>query len=248
MQKITANFKNECTKLLSHKKYIVFIIIEIIICIGAVCMKLLSARLSKGIWTMSNINTSTALMSLFVEAIIPFISIMAVCELFAAEFREKTIRGILMRPVERYKIFIGKIAAVLFLAVINMAAVFIASSIADLVVSGMVVSFGYALLSYIIDIVPMLIVILMAVMINQFVKSSTMAMFLCIIIYAGLKIAGIYFSSMSGLVFTGFMQWHKIWLGSGMSYLAASSKALLLIGYGLTFGSIGYFTFRFKEA
>lgn len=247
MKIITANFKNECSKLFSRRKYIVFMIIEIIICIGAVCSKLLAAKLSNGVWTMSNINTAITMMSLFLEAVIPFVSIMAVCELFSAEFQSKTIRSVFMRPAERYKVYIGKIGAVLLLAVINMAVVFAASSITDLAVSGKVVSFRYSLLAYILDIVPMLVVILMAVMLNQLVKSSTMAMFLCIIVYTGLKVMGISFTSLSGLVFTGYMQWHKIWLGGGMPYLAASFKALLLLGYGLTFASVGYYIFRFKE-
>ncbi len=247
MKLITANLKNESAKIFAHKKYIVFMIIEVIICIGAVCSKLLAARLSNGMLTMSNISTSITMMSLFFEAVIPFISIMAVCELFSAEFHSKTIRSIFVRPAERYKVYIGKISAVLILAVINMAVVFIASSAADFAVSGKVVSFGYSLSAYILDIIPMLVVILMAVMLNQIVKSSTMAMFLCIIVYAGLKVMGISFSSLSGLVFTGYMQWHKIWLGGGMPYLAASFKALLLLGYGLTFGAVGYYIFRFKE-
>ena len=248
MNRVIANFKNECDKLLSRKKYLVFLIIELVICVGVVCMKLLSARISRGAFTMSNINTSLSVMSLFLEAIIPFISIMAVCELFSGEFRDKTIRASLMRPCDRYKIFIGKVGAVFALAVVNMAAVMISSNAADLIVTGRIANLGYSIGAYVLDTIPMLVVILMAVMINQFTKSSTMAMFLCIIIYAGLKIAGIHFSSLSGLMFTGFMQWHKIWLGGGMPYLAASFKALLLIGYAMTFTAIGYYAFRFKES
>lgn len=247
MSIIAANLKNECTKLFVRKKYFVFMFIEVIICLGAVCSKMIAARLSDGIFTMSNISTSITMMSLFLGIIIPFICIMAVCELFSAEFQSKTIRSVFSRPAERYKVYMGKVLAVLILAVLNMAVVFSASSIADLVVSGRVVSFGYSVGAYILDIFPMLVVILMAVMVNQFTKSSTMAMFLCIIVYAGLNVAGIYFSSLSGLVFTSYMQWHKIWLGGGMPYIAALFKTLLLLGYGLTFGAVGYYIFRFKE-
>ncbi len=248
MSRVAANFKNELSKLLSRKKYFVFLVIELIICFGAVCMKLLSSHISDGVFDLSNISTSMSLMSLFLEAIIPFISIMAACELFSGEFHDKTIRASLSRPTDRYKIFLGKTGAVFALAAVNMAAVLAASSAADLIVSGKLISPLYSIGAYALDAIPMLVVILMAVMINQFTKSSTMAMFLCIIIYIGLKAAGIYFSSLSGLVFTGFMQWHKIWLGGKMPFLASSFKALLLIGYALTFAAIGYYAFRFKEA
>ncbi len=247
MNGMIANLKNETDKLLSRKKYIVFLIIELVICVGAALVKLLSSRVSDGVFTLSSLNTSMSLMSLFLEIIIPFISIMAACELFSAEFRDRTIRSVLCRPCQRYKIFVGKVGAVFVLAVVNMAAVLVASSAADLIVSHRIAGLGYALGAYILDAFPMLILILMAVMINQFTKSSTMAMFLCIIVYAGLKIAGIHFSSLGGLVFTGYMQWHKIFLGGSMPFLAASFKVLLLIGYAMTFMAIGYYAFRFKE-
>lgn len=247
MQKILANYKNECLKLSSKKKYFVFMIIEMLICVGFVSSKVMVAKISHGYINLNNMNTALTLMTLFVTVIIPFISIMAVCELFAAEFSDGTIRSILVRPTERYKVYIAKIAAVFSLAALNMAAVAAASGIADFAVSGRIANFGYTLAAYVLDLIPMLVVIMLSVMLNQFVKSSTMAMFLCIIVYAGLNVMGIFFPSMSGLVFTGYMQWHKIWLGFSVAYMAASFKALLLIGYGMIFTATGYYIFRFKE-
>ena len=72
-------------------------------------------------------------------------------------------------------------------------------------------------------------------------------MFLCIIIYICLKLAGVYFTGLSGLVFTGYMQWHKLWLGAGMPVGTMISRVALLLGYGITFTSVGYYIFRFKE-
>lgn len=247
MKGITANLKNELNKLLSRKKYIVFMIIEAAVCAGAACVKILSSRVSGGSFDLSGLNTSMSLLSFFAEAVIPFISIMAVCELFSAEFRDQTIRAVLVRPCQRYKIFLGKVFAVFILALMNISVILTASAIADLTVSRKIVGFGYALGAYIIDAFPILVVILMAVMINQFTKSSTMAMFLCIMIYVGLKIAGIYFSSLGGLLFTGYMQLHRILWGGGMPPVAASFKVLLLVGYGLTFSAVGYYAFKFKE-
>ena len=68
---------------------------------------------------------------------------------------------------------------------------------------------GYAVWAYILDMVPLAVLALMTIMINQLVKNSTFAMFLAIIVYIGLNVLGIYFSNLSGLVFTGYMQWHK---------------------------------------
>lgn len=56
-----------------------------------------------------------------------------------------------------------------------------------------------------------------------------------------------YFSNLSGLVFTGYMQWHKLWLGAGLANISIIRKILLMLGYGLTFTAVGYYLFRFKE-
>ena len=209
MSGLLANYRNECAKLMSSKKYIVFIIIEILICAVAVFSKLIVTSISKGTWTMNNISSPISLMTLFVQAIVPFIIMLASCDLFAGEFQDKTIRAVFMRPTARYKVFVGKVLAVITIAAVNMAVVLISSSIFDIIVSGSVVNLGYAVWAYILDMVP--------------------------------------FSNLSGLVFTGYMQWHKLWLGAGLPISALFSKILLMLGYGLTFTAVGYYLFRFKE-
>ena len=247
MSGLLANYRNECAKLMSSKKYIVFIIIEILICAVAVFSKLIVTSISKGTWTMNNISSPISLMTLFVQAIVPFIIMLASCDLFAGEFQDKTIRAVFMRPTARYKVFVGKVLAVITIAAVNMAVVLISSSIFDIIVSGSVVNLGYAVWAYILDMVPLAVLALMTIMINQLVKNSTFAMFLAIIVYIGLNVLGIYFSNLSGLVFTGYMQWHKPWLGAGLPISALFSKILLMLGYGLTFTAVGYYLFRFKE-
>ncbi len=199
MNKILADYKNECAKLFNRKKYYVFMAIEVLICGIVILTKLLTNRLSRGA-------VSLTLMSLFIEIIIPFIVMMAACEMFSEEFQSKTIRAVFMRPIARYKIYLGKYFAVLTLAVVNMLVGMLAANLMDLLIVRNLNSLGYSILAYIIDIIPMMVLIMMVVMINQLVNNSTMAMFLCIIIYICLKLAGVYFTGLSGLVFTGYMQ------------------------------------------
>ncbi len=58
---------------------------------------------------MNNISSPISLMTLFVQAIVPFIIMLASCDLFAGEFQDKTIRAVFMRPTARYKVFVGKV-------------------------------------------------------------------------------------------------------------------------------------------
>lgn len=244
---VLANYKNEFLKLFSGKKYIVFMIIEAIICGIAVLSKVLALRLSNGMFNMNQVSTAMTLMGMFITVIIPFIVFMAACDLFSSEFHDKTIRGTFVRPTARYKVYIGKVLAITTLVIMNMAVILIVSGTLDYIFTGKIVSFVYITLGYLIDIIPMMVLIGMAVLINQFVKSSTMAMFLCIITYIVLNLLGIYYPDLSGLVFTGYMQWHKIIIGTDMPALALFNRSMILLGYGLTFASISYYMFRYKE-
>ncbi|HIV85964.1 MAG TPA: ABC transporter permease subunit [Candidatus Monoglobus merdigallinarum] len=247
MRGIAANYKNELQKLFGYKKYIVFLIIQMLICVIAVCSKLLAVVISEGSWNLNNLSSAVSLMTLFVDVIIPFISMMGVCDLFASEFGDKTIRAVFLRPSFRYKVYAGKFLAVLTLTVINLLTVLISASVLDLIISGRIVSPLYSLSAYLIDIVPLAILISMAVLINQLVKNSTLSMFLCIILYVVLKLAGTYIPTLGGLLFTGYMQWHKLWLGSGVPLSALLGKLWLMLGYGITFNAAGYYLFRYKE-
>ena len=77
----------------------------------------------------------------------------------------------------------------------------------------------------------------MAALINQFGKSATVSMFLCIIVYMVLQIGGIFIPQLSALLFTGYLQWHNIWLGTTLPFGTVIGKIALLLGYGLVFSA-----------
>lgn len=244
---ILANYKNEFSKLFSGKKYVVFMIIEAIICGVVVLTKELAIKLSDGHFNLNQVSTAMTLMGMFVTVVFPFIIFMAACDLFSSEFHDKTVRAVFARPTTRIKVYIGKILAITTLVLMNMIVVLVVSGTLDYIFSGKIVNFVYISLGYFIDIIPLMVLIGMAVLINQFVKSSTMAMFLCIIAYIALNLLGIYYPDFSGLVFTGYMQWHKIIIGTNVPILALFNRAMILLGYGLTFASVSYYMFRYKE-
>ena len=68
-------------------------------------------------------------------------------------------------------------------------------------------------------------------------------MFLSILLFIGFNVLGIFWSNASGLLFTGYMQWHKIWLGTTLPFSALFPKIALLFGYGMVFFSGGYYLF-----
>ncbi len=247
MRKYIASFQNEVQKLFSKKKYIVFLILEAVICaISILSNKLVSNLITQNSgmqFDLSFGNTAISMMGLFVNWMVPLIMMMAVCDLFSTEFWDETIKASLMRPVSRFKIYTAKISAVLFLGIMNFAVICFAASAMELLVHGSVSSIGYTLSAYLLDLIPLLVVILMAVLLNHLCKSTTMAMFLSILLFIGFNVLGIFWSNASGLLFTGYMQWHKIWLGTTLPFSALFPKIALLFGYGMVFFSGGYYLF-----
>ncbi len=247
MKKYLVCVKNECCKLFHRKKYLVFLIIGMVLALCNVLSKVLLLRVSNGSFNLAGSNAAMAMLTLFVDFLIPLVTMMAVCDLFSAEVQDLTLKASLLRPVTRLKLYTAKITSVTLLALVYLLVLFAASSLLDALILGRTKSLGYAFLAYFLDLLPMVVVILMATFINQLGKNSTMAMFLCIIVYILLYILGIFVPNLSGLLFTGYMKWHTLWLGHSLPLGALTAKICLLTGYSLVFFSGGYYLFLKRE-
>ena len=53
---------------------------------------------------------------------------------------------------------------------------------------------------------------------------------------------------LGGLVFTGYLRWHNLWIGIALPFFSLLPRIGLLAGYGLVFGCCGYLLFDRKEA
>lgn len=247
MKKYFAAVANESLKLVHRKKFLVFLLIGIAMSLFNVLGKALVGKFSGGVFSLAGSSASMAMMTLFVDFLIPLVVMMAVCDLFAAEFQDLTIKASLLRPVSRFKIYSAKITAVTLLALVYLLVLCTASTILDLAITGRTGRALYAFGAYLLDLVPLFVVILMAAFLNQLGKGSTLAMFLCIIVYILLYVAGIFIPNLSGLLFTGYMKWHTLWLGHMLPPGALLAKTALLAGYGLVFFSGGYYLFLRRE-
>lgn len=247
MKKYWIGTMNEWKKLLARKKYLVLLLIGVAISLVNILGKVLLNRVSKGSVNLGGSNAAMAMMTLFIEFLTPLVSMMAVCDLFATEIQDGTLKAALLRPISRFKIYAAKISAVTLLALCYLLILCVTALGMDFLISGQRQNILYPLGAYLLDIVPLFVVILMAACINQFGKSSTMAMFSCIIIYILLYVAGIFIPHLSGLLFTGYMKWHTLWLGYTLPFGAISAKVAILAGYGLIFFSGGYYLFLKRE-
>ena len=184
-----ACFLGELKKLAVRKKYIVLSVIAAVICVATMLALGLANRLVGTSDISFTVNMPMMVLPMFVSVFVPLVAMMAVCDLFSTEYHSLSIRAQLMRPVTRFAVYIAKILAPLVLSAIVLAAMFIVAAICSAFgggADGLLYAFG----AYMIDLIPIFILILMAAFINQLTKSPTSAMFLCIVIYVAAKASG----------------------------------------------------------
>lgn len=109
---------------------------------------------------------------------------------------------------------------------------------------GILTSLGACLL----DLIPLAVLVLFFCLINQLVRGSSLTVLLCVVLYIGLLVMGTYLPAVGGLVFTGYLRWHNLWIGIALPFFSLLPRIGLLAGYGLVFGCCGYLLFDRKEA
>lgn len=250
MRVLIANFKNECCKLFAKKKYIVFLIIAVAICSFNVISGKIISLISRGMIDFAPANIAMSMLSFFAEIFVPFILFMAITDLFSSEMHDLTIKASLMRPISRFKIMISKTAAAVALSCIYFLAVLLTSSLLEGIFgswSNMFANFGVTLASYAIDVIPLIVLALAAVLINMFCKSSTLSILLCIALYAGMKYCYYFVPSIGNIFFTAYMQWHRLWIGAMIPFGAMMSKIGVILGSGILLATASSWLFDKKE-
>jgi ABC-2 type transport system permease protein len=244
-----ANMQNELKKISTRKKFLVFLIIEIVICILCGVINMAIGKASDGMVSSSLIlaNMPMAMLAFFIQVYIPLIIFMASCDLFAGEVHDGTIRATFMRPISRGKQYFSKIAAIMILAVIYIVTLFIFTTIIKGVAAHSTDGLMESFLAYFLDLIPLVVLVLFAAMLNQISNSPSLSIIICIIIYIALYVIGVILPLMSGLLFTGYLQWHNLWIGATLPFKFMISKMGILIGYGMIFGCIGYYLFERRE-
>ena len=250
MQPFVANLKNELFKLSRRKKYIVFLILGALVCVGS-ALRVLAADLilDEALPRELLVGGLTGENLLFLLLLfLPLMALMGCCDLFAGEQADPTLRFSLMRPVGKGKLFFSKAAAVFLLCLFDLVALLAVSAAAQLIMGGGSKGVARSVASGLLDLVPLAVLILFFCLINQLVKGSGLAVLVCLAVYVALVVVGTYVPAAGGLLFTGYLRWHNLWVGVTLPFKAMLTRIGILAGYGLVFGSCGYLLFDRKEA
>lgn len=250
MQQFIANLKNEGFKLCKRKKYWVFLILGCAVSMASALRLLIANYITDGAVSREAILGGLMNSNLFFVIILflPLMAIMASCDLFVGEEVDHTIRFSLMRPVRREKLFFSKALAVFLLCAIDLAVIFVVTTLTQLILGGGAGGIASSFGACVLDLIPLAVLVLFFTLVNQLARSSSLTVLLCVVLYLGLVALGTYLPSVGGLVFVGYLRWHNLWIGTTLPFLPMLSRIGLLAGYGLVFACGGYLLFERKEA
>lgn len=247
MNRFCAALRGELTKLSARKKYFVFLVIEVLICAFTMLVQALLSRLSQGLMQTGVFGLTFGLLGFFIRFFIPLIIFMAACDLFSTEAHDSSIRASLLRPVSRFKVYLSKCAAIVVIATLYLAALFAVTVALELFTGGSLRTVWTGLWSYALDLLPLIVIVLMAALICQIVPGPTLSMLVSVVVYMGLVIVGIFFSRLGGILFTSYSSWHNLWIGSPLPFTAMLPKIALLVGYSVVMLMGGYLLFDRKD-
>lgn len=246
MKALMLNTRSELRRLINKKKYLVITILGTFICFLRLGGNILIAKISGGDIVIKS-NLILGMLGFVTTILVPLVVFMAVTDLFASEVQEDNIKASLMRPLTRFKVMTSKSLAVFILSCIIMLVMFAVCLIIQIISGNSLAGVPQTLAAYLIDMVPVIALVAMALFINMISKSPTLAMLLCIVIYIFFKYLNYYVSPLGQMIFTAYSQWHRIWIGSSLPIGALISKMGILLGSILILYTLSYIIFDSKD-
>lgn len=246
MKSLISASKSEFAKLIIRKKYIILTAIGVLISFIFLGSNALVTKITSGEVVLKS-NLIMTMLRFVTDILVPLIVFMAVTDLFASEVQEGTMKASLMRPLSRMKVMASKCLAVFILSCFVMIAMFLSCFIIQLISGSGIGSAPSTLAAYLIDTIPVLALISLAVLINMVSKSPTLAMLLCIVVYVLFKYMNFYVSPFGQMFFTSYSQWHRLWLGSTLPFGAIMSKIGILFGSVLILSAASYIIFEKQD-
>ena len=232
MKALILNTGSELKKLLMKKKYLVLTALGAIICILRIGGNVLVSKITGGEVVIKS-NLIMEMVGFVFDILVPLIIFMAVTDLFASEVQEDSMTS--------------KSLAVLVLGCMVTLAMFVISLIVQIVSGNSLRSVPITFAAYLINMIPLIAIVSMALLINMISKSPTLAMLLCIVVYVFFKYLNYYITPVGQMVFTAYSQWHKIWIGNVLPFTALISKIGILFGSILILYTLSYIIFDSKD-
>ena len=133
------------------------------------------------------------------------------------------------------------------LCVFDLAVLFAVTAVTQLVLGGTAEGIGTGLAACVLDLVPLAVLICFLCCLDQLLHGPSLAVLIGLVAYVGLLAVGLYVGGAGGMLFTGYLKWHNLWIGTALPLFAMLPRIGLLVGYGLVFACCGYLLFERRE-
>lgn len=175
-------------------------------------------------------------------------AVMAASDLFVGEQVDHTLRFSLMRPVGKGKLFFSKAAAVFLLCAFDLAVLYVVSTVAQVGLGGGTEGILTSPGGLPAGTIPLAVLVLFFCLINQLVRGSSLTVLLCVVLYIGLLVMGTYLPAVGGLVFTGYLRWHNLWIGIALPFFSLLPRIAFWRGTAWSLDAAAISSLTRKEA
>ena len=251
MTAFIASYRNEWDKLIARKKYMVFLFIGLGICLiwAGLGQMISSFALRQGGLSLTLAPTPMGALPFFLQILVPFLMFMGVTDLLTVEGADNTMKAMICRPVERWKLYASKILAVVTYAAVYLCCVFVVCAILNQIFGKplSIVNLLIALASYALTLVPLAILAAFAALIALSGRSGTLTMFLLLLSYLLLNSLPVFFPILNEMLFTSYLSWYRLWIGALPGAAKMIHMLLIVLGYGVVFFTAGSLMFDKKS-
>ena len=240
---------NEIEKLYKKKKALVAVLLSLaVIVIGQ--LAIVGVRSGFGLRGAGSVEFPMLVLSVVVNTILPLFTALVAIDSFSGEFSQNSMRITLTRPVSRFKVFTAKITAIVLFILATLLLLLIFSMLAGFIFntnSATLDSLARTVFSYIVSLLPMVVLALGIVLLANLFKSGISVFFVSILAFIVLKVLGVIFSQYSSLFMTTQLDWYNLFLVNSFPLGKIIRQFLIMLGSGIMLFTAGFYLFDKKE-
>ena len=234
----------ELNKILIRKKYYFLLLIELFLTAVTVLFTSVNGFAVLG-FNMDLPGIPYAILNALMVFILPLIIFMLCADLFTNEIETGMLKAVLLRPINRFTIFVSKILAVTLYVLLHLitvcAVILFIKAILRSPADMLVLPAAYA-----ITIFPMMAFTAFSALISLLVGNSSFAMFTSMIIYFIMQGVTLVSAPAGAIFFTSHLNVYRMVL-SGKPPAALSNTLLLLLSYIILMSVAAFWLFDRKE-
>jgi ABC-2 type transport system permease protein len=246
MEILKSVYINEIFKISKRKKITVALIFSALFVI-VTAIVIYSLNNFAGIRVTGSSEFSIMVLTILSYTILPLFTTFICIDMFAGEFADNTIKFTLTGPASRFKVFMGKILAIVTYLIVNLLFIMIFSVVVSLFINRDVPNIFKILMSYIMAFLPILILALAVALISNITKGTTSAFMFSIFVFLVFNGLGLVFPQIRSFLFTSAFDWYRLILGSYINFSKILRIFLILLGYGIMLFTSGYYLFEKRD-